>query len=229
MTIAFSDLELAPPPTMTDQVFRTLYDQIVELRLLPGTKISELEVSRLLDVSRQPVRDAFFRLSQLGLLTIRPQRATTVSRIRPDAVLQAVYIRVAVEVETIRAAATGLSAGSLAEIERLIDQQDDAVRRSDKALFHALDDDLHRTIFEAAGKGFAWALVRDNKAHMDRVRYISLEFGAKSALDDHVAIYQALRARNPDVADARLREHLGRIAHVLEKARHERPELFAPS
>jgi DNA-binding GntR family transcriptional regulator len=28
-------------------------------------------------VSRQPVRDAFWRLSQLGFLTIRPQRATT--------------------------------------------------------------------------------------------------------------------------------------------------------
>ena len=73
----------APRPSVTDQVFDELQRQVMTLELAPGTRISEVEVAKTLDVSRQPVRDAFYRLSKLGFLVIRPQRATTVSLISP--------------------------------------------------------------------------------------------------------------------------------------------------
>lgn len=68
-------------PSVADQVFEGLYDRIVSLALAPGTRLSESEVAKVFDVSRQPVRDAFWRLSKLGFLTIRPQRATLVAGI----------------------------------------------------------------------------------------------------------------------------------------------------
>ena len=219
-------VELIPPPKLTDQVFSALYDRIVQLELLPGTKISETEVAEQFDVSRQPVRDAFYRLSQIGLLIIRPQRATIISPIQAEAVLQARYIRTAVEVETIRIAAQTMPESTLEELDQQIAEQDKATRQGVRRLFHELDDKMHRTIFEAAGKGFAWALVRDNKAHMDRIRYISLESGAQLALDEHVGLVEALRARAPDLAEERMRQHLSRIVVTLDKATRERPELF---
>ncbi|TNC64218.1 GntR family transcriptional regulator [Rubellimicrobium roseum] len=226
MTFRTASVELIPPPRLTDQVFTALYDRIVQLELLPGTKISEGEIAEQFDVSRQPVRDAFFRLSQIGLLIIRPQRATIISPIQAEAVLQARYIRTAIEVETIRIAAQGMPDRTLDDLDRQIEEQDSAVRQGVRRLFHDLDDKMHRTIFEAAGKGFAWALVRDNKAHMDRIRYISLENGAQRAFDEHLGLMEALRAHKPDLAETRMREHLGRISVTLEKAIRERPELF---
>ena len=219
-------IALVPPPKLTDQVFSALYDRIVQLDLLPGTRISEAEVAEQFDVSRQPVRDAFYRLSQIGLLIMRPQRATIVSHIEAEAVLQARYIRTAIEVETIRIAAQSMPQGTLDDLDRQLEDQDRAAHREARRLFHELDDKMHWTIFEAAGKGFAWALVRDNKAHMDRIRYISLESGTQRALDEHVGLVEALRTHSPDLAEARMREHLGRIAVTLEKVARERPELF---
>ena len=70
-------------PTTTDRIFDELYQRIITLDLPPGARMSEAEVSRALGVSRQPVRDAFWRLSKLGFLTVRPQRATTVSPSSP--------------------------------------------------------------------------------------------------------------------------------------------------
>ena len=60
-------VETARPPTVSDQVFEALYRQVVTLELPPGTRLSEVEVAQAAGVSRQPVRDAFWRLSQLGL------------------------------------------------------------------------------------------------------------------------------------------------------------------
>lgn len=71
----------AARPSVTDQVFDPLHDRIIELDLPPGTRLSEIEVAKQFGVSRQPVRDAFHRLSKLGFLSIRPQRATSVSQI----------------------------------------------------------------------------------------------------------------------------------------------------
>ena len=219
-------VELVPPPRLTEQVFTAMYDRIVQLELLPGTKISEAEIAERFGVSRQPVRDAFYRLSQIGLLIIRPQRATIVSHIQAEAVLQARYIRTAIEVETVRIAAHGMPPGTLEALDRQLEDQGKAAHREARRLFHELDDMMHQTIFEAAGKGFAWTLVRDNKAHMDRIRYISLESGAQRAFNEHIALVEALRTHSPDLAEAQMRGHLGRIAVTLERVTRERPELF---
>ena len=58
-------LELNPFPqptaqSTTDMVFDALYKAVVQLDLPPGSRLSEAEVAERLQVSRQPVRDAFF-------------------------------------------------------------------------------------------------------------------------------------------------------------------------
>lgn len=64
--------------TTADVVFERLRDEIVSLELLPGTKLSEIDVAKRFDISRQPVSDAFSRLGNLELLLVRPQKATVV-------------------------------------------------------------------------------------------------------------------------------------------------------
>ena len=60
------NLEARRLRTATDQVYEALYDRVVNLTLPPGSRLSEAEVASQMGVSRQPVRDAFYRLSRLG-------------------------------------------------------------------------------------------------------------------------------------------------------------------
>ena len=62
------DLGMAIAP----QVLGALRDAIIRSDLPPGTALSEAEVARRLGVSRQPVREAFIKLNEAGLLSIRP-------------------------------------------------------------------------------------------------------------------------------------------------------------
>lgn len=220
-------IEALRAPSTADLVFDELYRRVVELDLAPGVKLSELDVARRMGVSRQPVRDAFYRLSQIGLLHIQPQRATTVSRISEAAVLQARFIRTALETETARAAAARLGEEGLRELEDLVAGQREAVAADERVRFHTLDDAFHRVICEASGHEVVWSLIRETKAHMDRTRFLSLSFGAPAALDDHLRILAALRVRDPERAAAAMRLHLSRIADILAKLRAERPGIFA--
>ncbi|WP_428926801.1 GntR family transcriptional regulator [Marinibacterium sp. SX1] len=210
-----------PQASATDQVFDAVYRAIVSLDLPPGAKISEVEVAGRFDVSRQPVRDAFFRLSKLGFLAIRPQRATRVTKISERAVRDAAFVRTALETACFRLALDLVTAEQMAELRALLEAQQAAVSRDARAEFHDLDDAFHRRICEIAGHGHAWTLIREQKAHMDRVRFLSLSQDGQLALDEHVHILDAIEAGDAAQTDAWVRKHLGRIltfvSHIREK------------
>lgn len=214
------------PVSITDRVYDALYDAVIDLSLAPGARVSEADVAARMGVSRQPVRDAFFRLSKMGFLHMRPQRATTVTAISVDAVLQARFVRLALEVACVREAALRLSEADIDALEELLDEQAQVLAEGRRDLFYHLDDRLHREISERAGVRFAWPLIKENKGHMDRVCYLTLKQGAPSTLEDHRLIVAAIRDRDPDRAEAAMRVHLSRIVDLIDQAERENGEAF---
>src|SRR5689334_21712933 len=91
--------------TRGNRVFDAIRQAIVQLQLRPGNLLSEAEVARQLGVSRQPVREAFIKLAEVGLVEVRPQRGTFVVLISKREVQNARFIREAVEVAVARKAA----------------------------------------------------------------------------------------------------------------------------
>lgn len=213
-------------PTVADRVYEALYERVVTLALPPGTRLSEADVAKAAGVSRQPVRDAFWRLSQLGFLTIRPQRATEVSAISVAAVREARFVRTALEVETVQVATRAFGAAEYAVLEGDIAAQDEAVATGNREAFHALDDAFHQHICALTGHAYAWTLIREKKAHMDRVRFLSLTFGAPRAVEEHRDILAAMRSGDPAAAGAAMRAHLGRIEDILARIRVTHGEHF---
>ncbi|MDP2087348.1 MAG: GntR family transcriptional regulator [Gemmobacter sp.] len=221
---------IEPPgrPSVSDAVFAELHRQILALDLPPGTRLSEVDVARAMGVSRQPVRDAFWRLSKLGFLTIRPQRATTVSNISQEAVMQARFIRSAIEAETVRVFCERATQADLDALDQILEAQRAAVAAGDRALFHELDDRFHHEICARGGNAFAWDIIRENKAHMDRVRLLSLSFASQDAFEDHLRVMAAIRARDTELAMTEMRAHLGRIRSQIERIRAENAAYFDP-
>jgi len=219
-------LERLPRPSVSDSVFDELHRQILKLDLPPGTRMTEIDVARALGVSRQPVRDAFYRLSKLGFLTIRPQRATVVSKISERAVMEARFIRMAVEIETARVACGRLTSADLDDLQRILDQQGQAVQSQDPERFHLLDDQFHQQICVRSGHGFSWELIREKKSHMDRVRFLSLSFASAKAYAEHAAILDAIRQRDATLAAERVRQHLSRIIEQIVRIRAENARYF---
>lgn len=217
----------SPRPSVAEQVFQALYQQVLTLELPPGARTSEVEVAKAMGVSRQPVRDAFYRLSKLGFLEIRPQRGTHVTLISTEAVLQARYVRAALEIETIRQAADRFGPGDIAALSRLLEDQRRAIDAGDRPGFHVLDDRFHHEICRRAGVGFVWDLVGEYKGHMDRVRMLSLSFAAEEAFADHQRMVDGLRRNDPDASAEAMRTHLSRITGQIGRIRDQHPDLFA--
>ncbi|MFV0384765.1 GntR family transcriptional regulator, partial [Paracoccus sp. (in: a-proteobacteria)] len=92
------DLTVSTAP----QVYEYLRRAVLCGALTPGDRLSETGIARQFGVSRQPVREAFIRLTADGLAEVRPQRGTYITRISISAVLSARLIREAVESDLVR-------------------------------------------------------------------------------------------------------------------------------
>lgn len=207
------------------QLHQALRDAIVRAELKPGTALSEAEIAARYAVSRQPVREAFIRLAQEDLVEIRPQRGTYVKRIVMADVLDARFVREAIEVAVAREAA--LKADAVA-IERLRATLAAQGRASGNAEFLAADEAMHHEIALIAGREAAWRVVDQVKAQMDRVRYLSYTdvSPADRLIAQHGDIVEAIAAHDAEAAEAAVRTHMAEILQQLPQLAARYPEMF---
>ncbi|OCX63787.1 GntR family transcriptional regulator [Thioclava sp. SK-1] len=218
------DLSLPVGPQLT----RVLRDCIVRNLLIPGTRISEAEVGAKFGISRQPVREAFIKLAEEGLLEIRPQRGTFVRKISLQAVTDARFVREAVEADIVKACALAPSAELIRELRSQIRAQ---TRLADDrpAAFVPLDDEFHHTLAEGAGRTNAWAVIEGMKSQMDRVRQMtSTAYPLAHLIKQHTAVVDAVEAGDPLAAENAMRGHLQMILQDLPGIREEYPDYFDP-
>jgi DNA-binding GntR family transcriptional regulator len=210
------------------RVYDLLRGSIIQLKLLPGHPISETEVSRQLNVSRQPVREAFIKLADAGLVEVRPQRGTYVLLISRRQVESARFIREAIEVAFVRQSASTANAETVSLLRRSIAQQEAARDSRDAVKFLHHDEEFHQVIARGAGCESAWKLLETLKAQMDRVRFLSFSEATPidTLISQHRAIVDAVEAGDPDRAEAAMRTHLGEILKSLPHIAAARPELF---
>lgn len=214
--------------TTTDVVFDEIHDEIVSLKVLPGTKLSETDVARRFGVSRQPVRDAFARLENLDLLRIRPQKATEVRGFSMQRISHARFVRMAVELEVIRHACSIWDEKRVETLQKNLDQQQQSIEADQSDRFHVLDYEFHKSICELSGHPMAFETIEECKQKVDRLCILSLGRENESAviLEDHQELAHALKTGSADAAVAVARRHLARLDDTIADIHAAHPEYF---
>lgn len=228
--MATSRVRVAREPSVRAQVYALIREAIVSLELTPGQALSENELGEVYGVSRTPVREALIRLADDGLVEVVPQLGTYVSRIRPQEVREAQFIREALELASLAHLAGKITDADAAALRALLEQQRTAATEHDLRRWFALDEDLHRALLELAGHRRVAAVVQSAKAHMDRVRMLSLPEPAvlEELNDQHTDIVEHVLAGRRKEARDMLRRHLRLVLEHLEAFEQRYPDYFLP-
>jgi GntR family transcriptional regulator, rspAB operon transcriptional repressor len=209
-------------------LYAALRDLIVRAELAPGERLSETELGDRLGVSRTPVREALGRLRDDRLVEVRPQIGTFVSRISPQAVSDAQFIREALECTAVRVSAELADEESMAQIEENLRAQERAVARTDIDSWQLLDDTFHRSLCDLSGHPAVWPVNERAKSHLNRLRRLSLTMPdyLSTMVDAHRAVSDAVAIHDPDAAEIALREHLRAVLREVPKIREQHPDYF---
>jgi DNA-binding GntR family transcriptional regulator len=217
---------LNPMRPITPQITHLLRERIIKNHMAPGNRISETEIALTYKVSRQPVREAFIKLQEQGLLTVLPQRGTIVSKIAYQAVLDAQFLREAIEADILLMLATAPRPALIANLRDQLENQR-ALGPNAPEGFIQLDETFHRTLAEAAGKGTAWKQIEGLKSQMDRVRFLAMtRFPIDKLIRQHTEIVDALEQQNTTQSQRALRLHLREVLGDLPVIIKAHPDLF---
>lgn len=219
---------ITPGVSAGQQIYQTLKQFIVNCTFEPGESISDKEISDMFGVSRQPVRDAFIKLSEAGLIQILPQRGTFVKKISSRQVRNARFIREAVESAIVRKAAETISDEHLLELDMILAKQKIASEKNDVAQFLLLDDQFHYTLAMSIDCLEGWQMLENIKAQMDRVRFLTMPDISPIAkmVEQHVAVVEGLRNHDPEQAEMAMHMHLREMLTTFPPIAQQRPEWF---
>lgn len=223
------ETQLNPTQPVNQQIYRILRRDIVHCLIAPGTPLSEKEISVRFDVSRQPVREAFIKLAENGLIQIRPQRGSYVNKISLAQVRNGCFVRQAIECAVVRRAAGMVNDEQLWQLEQNLHQQQIAIERKQLNDFFQLDDELHQKLALIADCQLAWDTIENIKAAIDRVRYMSLDHVSPPdmLLRQHQDIFAALRQHDANAVEHAMALHLQEISGSVQLIRQENRDWFS--
>ena len=197
----------------TEIVTDALREAIVTGSVPAGTWLREGEVGKELGVSRTPVREAFRRLADEGLLVKATHQGTIVTSISYDDVNALYAARIPLEGVVAQLAAETGGPRLVSELEAIQAEMTNACERGDASGFIRLNLRFHRALSDASGSVYLQRIMLQVENFFRRLP--STAGGSaerqRGVLAEHEAIIRAIAAGDPEAASRAAVEHMSEV------------------
>jgi DNA-binding GntR family transcriptional regulator len=200
-----------------DRAYLAIRDGILTGTYGPNQRLTEMDLSAELGVSRQTVGIALVRLEQEGLVVTQPNRGASVRSVSVPEALRALRVREALEGVAASLAAQFVTPAELDEMDAVVAEMD--LRDDPDALLHYSQSNtrLHGLILRAARDETLDRMLASLNYALVRYQYrtVLVPGRLKESLGEHRQIVAALRSHDPAAAEHDARRHVARIRDVL--------------
>ncbi len=198
--------------SLKDRVYQNIKFQIIIGVLKPGTRLPEEELSKAMNISRAPIREAFNRLEKEGFVTVIPRKGAAVSKVTAQAIEDLFEIR-----ETLESLAVKKSKGkiSIEELEEVGNGFKKFINKSTNTenciQYLSLDKKFHDLLSQNCGNKKLIDLLANLQEQIHWLRNISLKrITFAGSVGEHLAIIEALQKKDEKLILKALLQHLER-------------------
>jgi DNA-binding GntR family transcriptional regulator len=173
-------------------------DMVVELEILPGTRLVENDLAARLSVSKTPIREAIALLEADGLVDVAPYRGATVRWLSISEMEEQRFLIDAIELPAFPLVIERMDKASLAELAKVVRQMKRARAKNDGPTFRRLTASTHEMLFRPVGY-----------PRLDR--FVLILIGPVGLRYDRVFVDNF-----PDTFDLMLELAVGRFEHIRD-------------
>ena len=201
-----------------ERAYLLIRDQIVTLKLAPGSVIEESRLRQELALGRTPIREALQRLAHENLVTFVPHRGTFVCDINLTDLHRLTEVRAELEGYAARLAAERAAGSDRAAMETMLHELDQT-DESDVESLMRLDQRIHRQIYRATRNTFLQAMLEESFNLSLRIWFLGLDRGVrlKAAVEEHRQLLEAIVKRDAEQATAVMRQHVIGFEQAIRK------------
>jgi DNA-binding GntR family transcriptional regulator len=202
---ANSDMEYR---TKEEQVADFLREGIIAGRFERGSRLKQVDIAKMLNISVTPVREALKLLEAEGYVRSDSHRGSTVAAFDATRSEEIIGLRIMLESHLVGRAVERIDARLLAEIKDLSSQFDAAVERGDRHLTRGINYRLHRAIYAAADLPQTLNFVQILWARYPFDVVNALPGRPSRACGEHAQLIRAIGARDISGAIFATRRHI---------------------
>jgi DNA-binding GntR family transcriptional regulator len=194
---------------LSDRATDQLRSMIITLKLEPGSVLDEGALSQRLGCGRTPLREALQRLADERLVVVLPRRAAAVAPITISDLKEIYEARIPMECLSARLSASRATAGHVTQLEESVEAIAGATIHTAEETARS-DWAFHYALARASDNQYLCDSVRRILGPAMRLTYSTHVEGQPSLAryEEHLAILNAIKARDADAADAEMRRHI---------------------
>lgn len=198
-------------------VYEELKMQILTGKIVPGTRLMEVELAADMGVSRTPIREAIRKLEKEGLVTIEPRRGAYASQISVKDMVDILEVRQDMEGLAAYFASSRMTEEQMADLKRTSDSYNRAVAEGDMDSMIAYDTRFHRIIVESCNNNILVHMIEQLQELVLRFRYIYYDDfrRAENMPEEHRKILEAIRDGRAEDARAAADIHIDRLKEMV--------------
>ena len=211
-------LESGSVRSQGQRAYLLIRDQIITLKLAPGSVIEEARLREEVGLGRTPIREALQRLAHENLVTFIPHRGTFVCDINLTDLHRLTEVRVELEGYAARLAAHRAGAADRTLMRALIAELE-KIDESDVHGLMRLDQRIHRQVYQATRNAFLQSMLEESFNLSLRIWFLGLDRGIrlKEAIKEHRRLLDAIVSRDAEEAEAVMRQHVTGFEQAIRK------------
>lgn len=209
-------MKIKPPNSIPDQIYGYLLERIQTGEIEPGDRLIETQVAESLETSRTPVREAFRRLEQGGIVERLPQGGVRVTPVTIETAEEIFGIRGLLESYAIGLACERITREDIQKLKQIRSLAEDLIESKTiereekiKQLFK-LNTQFHDTIYMATGSSYLVKLINGLRDIVLRLRAMGLRRNSawRATWLEHVQLIEFLEKRDKEKASELMKKHV---------------------
>lgn len=205
---------------LSEKVYKNIKQMILKRQLVPGQKLTQDDMAKLLGVSRTPLLAAFSKLEKEWLVESRPRRGFYIRELNRTDELNLFDIRLRLEPLGARKAAENGSNQEKKKLIKIVEAALDFNCGDNRSEFNEYDYNFHGLVMEMTGNKMLEMMLSSyniiSLSNQDEIR-----IDCKKSIEGHKKIAKAIETGDGDVAEEAMYQH---ILIGLNRIKEQRPE-----
>ncbi|MFD2630579.1 GntR family transcriptional regulator [Oceanobacillus kapialis] len=193
--------------TAKENAFTQIQQWIIDGTLQPGEKLNDTDLAKALGVSRTPIRESLQMLEMRGFVKMYPGKATQVTEVEKDAILELLPPLAALQALSAELAISHITEETLEKLEQINERFANAIYSENYYASLKIDEEFHKIIVDTANNSYIHSIISSLQAHVRRQFFHNSIILTEKSVAEHNTIIQLMREGKTDAIAPIMKEN----------------------